>query len=126
MRKYATVRELNSLPATHVAAASLNAFSGFSEPDDPLTEEYDVTLARENDARELAIYGELLMDMRILRQRGFGVWLDAECSEVADEFGCERMFNVGTAPRFASEMHDMAERFRAELIDGVEAANDNG
>lgn len=118
-----TVRELNALPGTYgIGGTPADAFG------DTLSDEYDVELARENDARELAIYGPLLMDMRLLRQRGFGVWLDVECSEVADEFGCERMFMVGDWPRFASEMAEMAERERTYLAEKAieEAANDNG
>lgn len=115
------VRELNALPGTYgIGGTTADAFG------DTLSDEYDVELARDNDARELAIYGPLLMDMRLLRQRGYGVWLDVECSEVANEFGCERMFIVGEEPRFASEMAAMASRVRAELIDKVSAANDNG
>jgi hypothetical protein len=115
------VRELHALPGTFgIGGTPADAFG------DTLSDEFDVELARENDARELAIYGPLLMDMRLLRQRGYGVWLDAECSEVADEFGCERMFMVGKEPRFASEMAAMAARVRADLIDKVSAANDNG
>jgi hypothetical protein len=119
------VRELNALPGTYSPGGTIGA--GVTDTfADVLSDEFDVELARENDARELAIYGPLLMDMRLLRQRGYGVWLDAECSEVAEEFGCERMFMVGKEPRFASEMAAMAARVRADLIDKVSAANDNG
>jgi hypothetical protein len=69
-----------------------------------------VSLREENDRRELAIYGQNLSHMRLLRSLKYSVWLIPETAEWPEEHGVERVFNVGTAPMFESEMVALAMR----------------
>jgi hypothetical protein len=62
--------------------------------------EYDPVLFAENNAREQALWGDLIPAKRILQRRGFGVWwIDREAGviNVGDQHVSISEFNVMAA-----------------------------